>query len=147
MRFAWIWGDRRSRVQLERAAEMGYAPAQAHLAMSAGFAREAALAFSCAQTAAAAGNRAGIFQLADCFDIGRGCNVDKARALELLRSAAEWEDPQLVSFLVLSFLLHQSHQHAHNLFLVLRVLGRRQILPELALELHFLGVRLYAGRL
>jgi TPR repeat protein len=70
---------------LERAAEMGYAPAQAHLAVY----TSKDVRFACIQKSAAQGYRRGILLLAHCRYYGQGCEVDKAKGLELYQRAAE----------------------------------------------------------
>jgi hypothetical protein len=76
---------------LVRAAEMGYAPAQASLSARAASPQEA---FWWTERAASQGNRLGIYQLGKCFVEGRGCAVDLPRAIELYRRAAELELPE-----------------------------------------------------
>jgi hypothetical protein len=71
--------------------QMGYAPAQALLSVYAVYREQPDEAFSMAQSAAGKGDRRGIFQLANCFDAGIGCVVDKKRAIELYKEAAELE--------------------------------------------------------
>jgi TPR repeat protein len=74
---------------LRRAAEMGYAPAQARLASTV----EGAEKFRWAELAAAQRDRFGILMLGHCFFDGDGCAPDRAKAIELYRQAAEMEHP------------------------------------------------------
>jgi TPR repeat protein len=69
---------------LRRAAEMGYAPAQAEQAGECGDAD----AFYWAELAAAQGNRSGLVLLGQYLSSGEGCEVDFKRALEAWREAA-----------------------------------------------------------
>jgi hypothetical protein len=72
---------------LLRAAEMGYAPAQADAAHE--FFREpGGEGFRWAQRATAAGDHRGMFMLGHCYYEGHGCAKDGAKALELFRDAA-----------------------------------------------------------
>jgi hypothetical protein len=74
---------------LRRAAEMGYAPAQAELSTACG--RDDALLW--ATLAATAGDRRGISRLGECYLEGLGCTKDKVRALELFQQAAALDHP------------------------------------------------------
>jgi hypothetical protein len=74
---------------LLRAAEMGYAPAQAEMA----FKTQGRERVAWSERASALGNRRGIFQLSCFLHDGSGCRPDKGRSLELLRTAAELEHP------------------------------------------------------
>jgi hypothetical protein len=65
------------------AAEQGYAQAQARL--SAGTLGEDALMW--AQASASEGDRAGLFELAECYWFARGCEADRSRAMELYEEA------------------------------------------------------------
>jgi hypothetical protein len=76
---------------LHRAAEMGYAPAQAHLALWYQD-RQHAAAFKWASLAAARGDRDGIGMLASCYASGCGCGKDEAIAIELFKRAAHLSD-------------------------------------------------------
>jgi hypothetical protein len=79
-------------VGLKRAAEMGYAPAQAALSrISRGAQQEER--FVWAQRAAAQSYRKGIDELAECFLYGYGCTRDTRKATELYRESAELESP------------------------------------------------------
>jgi tetratricopeptide (TPR) repeat protein len=69
---------------IRRAADKGYAPAQALV-----LCESAGESFEWAQKAAAGGARRGLFRLAFCFLRGTGCARDKSKAIELLREAAE----------------------------------------------------------
>jgi hypothetical protein len=72
---------------LERAAEMGYAPAQSLLSHEVSNARS----FRLAQLAQAQGDRLGTFQLGHCLLCARGCPQDM-KGIELIRVAAELGD-------------------------------------------------------
>jgi hypothetical protein len=68
---------------LFRAAEMGYAPAQALRSTFPGMS-------SCwAQRSADQCDRSGLYQLAQCLIYGRDCERDRRKAIELFRAAAE----------------------------------------------------------
>jgi hypothetical protein len=69
--------------QLERAARMGYAPAQAMVSF---FTDKDRLARAVAS--AEKGDRLGMYQLASCYWRGAVCTKDTAKALELWREAA-----------------------------------------------------------
>jgi hypothetical protein len=71
---------------LMRAAEMGYAPAQAQVAM------RKQDSFQWAERAAAQGDRHGMYQLAYHLYHGVGCEKDRGRALKLVREGAELGD-------------------------------------------------------
>ncbi len=73
------------KVLLRRAAEMGYAPAQAWLA---GWSFRGG-GFEWAQRAAAQKDRNGLFGLSECLREGDGCDKDEFMSLEVLREAAE----------------------------------------------------------
>jgi hypothetical protein len=82
----WALEDRVPRAHLRRAAEMGYAPAQAQLSIvSRGKER-----FKWAQAASQQRDRAGLCQLASLVLDGLdGCARDRTKALELYRESAE----------------------------------------------------------
>jgi hypothetical protein len=85
MLLAWRLGDEEARAHtflLERAGELGYAPALVELALA------GEDAFENSQRAAMAGDRRGLFHLAQCFRYGTGCEADPAKALALLEEAA-----------------------------------------------------------
>jgi hypothetical protein len=79
--------DERDLPMLTRAAEMRYAPAQAWLATRFHEAEDEELAFQFAQSAAAQGDRRGVYLLALCYRWGRGCIQDRNRAKELFKEA------------------------------------------------------------
>jgi hypothetical protein len=83
---AWQLGPRFSSPYLERAAEMGYAPAQGM--MAAGTADEDQ--FGWAQRAYDGSDRRGTSLLAFCHLKGIGCVEDKEKAIALYKKAAEW---------------------------------------------------------
>jgi hypothetical protein len=70
---------------LHRAAEMGYAPAQAYLSMKASLPPEEIFCF--ASSASSQGDRDGLFQLAQCYLDGVGCAMDRGKAKQLLQEA------------------------------------------------------------
>jgi hypothetical protein len=86
--FVWVLERELAHEPLVRAAEMGYAPAQASLSARASTAPEA---FLWAQRAASQGDRRGVYRLGKCFAEGLGCAVDIRRALLLYKSAAEMD--------------------------------------------------------
>jgi hypothetical protein len=88
--FAWLFGAENGLDLLTRAAEAGYAQAQAQLAA---FAVTGEDEFKWSQKAASAGDRNGLFELANCYSFGQGCAEDEAKALELYREAAELDCP------------------------------------------------------
>ncbi len=75
---------------LQRAAELGYAPAQAS------WARECRVIerLAWAEKAAAQGDRRGLFVLGRWLWNGIGCDQDRGRALALMKEAAELEDSE-----------------------------------------------------
>jgi hypothetical protein len=73
---------------LRRAAEMGYAPAQALLAKSV-VPILVEDAFSFAEKASSQGHRDGHMLLGQCYLSGRGCAKDRLRAIALFKEAAE----------------------------------------------------------
>jgi hypothetical protein len=85
---AWELDQRRDVALLQRAAEMGYARAQAFLSSEL---VESADVFRLAQSAADGGDRDGLFRLANCFYGGVGCAKDETKAIELFRQSAELE--------------------------------------------------------
>jgi hypothetical protein len=88
MYIAWLVGDRSSRELLTRAAEKGYAPALAVLSM---LEHDKERAFELARRAADQGDRDGLYMLGICFEEGDGCDVDRKKAIESYRRAAELE--------------------------------------------------------
>jgi hypothetical protein len=88
----WKIGDRDSREQLVRAAEKGYAPAQAELSLYSGDETEC---FRLAQRASDQGDRDGVFQLAHCYMYSIGCRKeDRNKAMVLFERAAELQHAQ-----------------------------------------------------
>jgi hypothetical protein len=81
----WSLG-KRNKSLLRRAADAGYAPAQARMC---GRDAGADVRFSLAQLAAQTGDRNGLFELGQCYRSGVGCAKDMANANELFRAAAE----------------------------------------------------------
>jgi hypothetical protein len=78
-----------SHAPLRRAAEMGYAPAEADMwKITTGEER-----FAWCQRAAANGNRHGLYLLACSLRQGNLCEKDEARAMELFKESAELEHP------------------------------------------------------
>jgi hypothetical protein len=73
-------------VKVRRAAEMGYAPAQAQLSYDCTGTAEQ---FVWAERAALRGDRTGINLLGECYRGGFGCAVNEGRAIELFRVSAE----------------------------------------------------------
>jgi hypothetical protein len=73
------------RAMRRRAAEMGYAPAQAQTATD----YHGNEMFEWSEKASGQGNRMGTFYLAWCYLQGRGCEKDVAKAIELYGKAAE----------------------------------------------------------
>ncbi len=93
--FAWLLEANRdalreSFAQLRRAAEMGYAPAQA--ALCAWLDDGDPKAFLWAEKAAAQGFRKGLWMLGEHFAKGRHCERDLSKAIGLYREAAELGD-------------------------------------------------------
>jgi TPR repeat protein len=82
---AWKVGNRRTEELLLRAAEMGYAPAQAGLVHF--MLHDGESAFRWAERSAAQLDREGLFRLARCLHRGMGCPRDKLRAVKLLVGA------------------------------------------------------------
>jgi hypothetical protein len=74
---------------LTRAAEAGYAPAQAEMFDRC---RNSVEKFAWAEKAVAVGDRQGLYRLARCWRHGYGCTANNKRAIELYRQAAELED-------------------------------------------------------
>jgi hypothetical protein len=74
---------------LQRAAESGYAPAQARLSRQDTV--EPQVAFEWAQKAAKQGNRIGLFLLGHRLCLGDGCLENEEKGLQLLRESAELE--------------------------------------------------------
>jgi hypothetical protein len=87
MYIAWVLGDRRSRELLTRAAEKGYAPAQALLSML----DDDKARYEWAQRAADQGDRCGLFSLGVCYELAYGCRQDIDKAAEMYGKAAELE--------------------------------------------------------
>jgi hypothetical protein len=75
----------RSGPLMRRAAEMGYAPAQAVMASAVAVPETPVWA----QRAASQHDREGVCMMANCLLYGWGCDADKAGAAELFRAAAE----------------------------------------------------------
>jgi TPR repeat protein len=73
---------------LERAVEMGYAPAQSLLSHQ----RSDARSYRLAQQAHARGDRSGTSQLGYCLLCSKGCAQDVAKGIELIGDAAELGD-------------------------------------------------------
>ena len=69
-----------------RSAELGYAPAQAYLAIGC----EGEEKFAWALKAAAQNDPTGLYELAHCYLGGKGCIRDEKGGLELLERSAEW---------------------------------------------------------
>jgi hypothetical protein len=86
MHIAWLMGDRRQNDLLARAAEKGYAPAQALLSA---VCEDGDTSFALAQRAADQGDRSGFGRLGYCLIAGTGCISDSVRAVGLLKEAAE----------------------------------------------------------
>jgi TPR repeat protein len=86
MFLAWKLRDVPSTV-LTRAAELGFAPAQAQLSAQAR--TEPPDAFMWAEKAATQGDRSGAFRLANCLILGLGCHTNEGRAVEMFGVAAE----------------------------------------------------------
>jgi hypothetical protein len=86
----WKLSRKRDAELLRRVAEAGYAPAQAELCFRSY--RDQGANFAWAEKSAA-GDRHGLYQLAECVGYGIGCSRDMKRALELYRQAAEMEHP------------------------------------------------------
>jgi hypothetical protein len=84
-----IFRTRATQALLERSAALGYAPAQVKLASM----RNGQEQFQLASDSAAQGDRRGLCQLAFCLLYGEGCEMDKARAIQTYREAAELESP------------------------------------------------------
>jgi TPR repeat protein len=74
-----------AREQLRRAAELGYAPAQA--VMSALTGEDEALMW--ATKSSSQGDRSGYMQLGTCFELAQGCERDMGKAIEMFKRAAE----------------------------------------------------------
>jgi hypothetical protein len=74
---------------LERAASLGYAPAQAQLSCE----TRKEMRYRWAERASNQGDRYGTFRLAFCFRHGLGCEEDKSKAIELFKEAAELDCP------------------------------------------------------
>jgi hypothetical protein len=72
---------------LQRASDMGYAPAQAQMSTDPDQPDENR--FSFAQKSALSGDRDGLFQLAHCYNNRIGCAQDTGKALELFKEAAD----------------------------------------------------------
>jgi TPR repeat protein len=90
---AWKYRKTAPGSLLRRAAEKGYAPAQAELFMQAeDHDEDFAQAFYWAEKSSEQGDRLGIMQLGRCYDGGIGCVVDEAKAVALFKAAAELEE-------------------------------------------------------
>jgi TPR repeat protein len=72
-----------------RAAELGYAPAQAELAELLSNTGDRETAFLWAQQSAAQGDRSGLYQLGNCCLYGYGCARSLATAIALFKQSAE----------------------------------------------------------
>jgi hypothetical protein len=97
MLVAWLVGSQEDDWDEElkdRAAERGYAPAQAVVAADRFSARDEAQGFFWAQLAAAQQDRRALYMLGKCCRDGRGCVRDLGKAIEFFRSAAELECPK-----------------------------------------------------
>jgi hypothetical protein len=82
------------RTRVVRAAEMGYAPAQAIMASTAMADHSSPSGrLAWAESASSQGDRRGLFMLAGHYARGRGCIKNVAKAKELYREAAELGDP------------------------------------------------------
>lgn len=79
---SWLTNDY---AVLDRACNLGYAPAQVALALK----LHPSDRLELAQKAAAQGHRAGMFLAGECMWRGRGCVEDRVRATALLQEAAE----------------------------------------------------------
>jgi TPR repeat protein len=75
---------------VDRAAELGFAPAQAYMA---GWCTQHTSKFLWAQKAAAQSHPAGMFELGELLFKGRGCAEDKVTALAIWRESAELGHP------------------------------------------------------
>ncbi len=84
-RALYVRSRRSETTLLRRAAELGYAPAQARWSSYCSGAER----LEWAQKAAAQGDRAGVSALATCFWFSVGCEEDKTKARALWREAAE----------------------------------------------------------
>jgi hypothetical protein len=87
---SWKLAESDAQKVLERAAEMGYAAAQAQLASRSFFADS----YQWAVKAAEASDRLGLYQLGNCRLYGWGCDKDKDKAIELYGQAAALEHSQ-----------------------------------------------------
>jgi hypothetical protein len=85
--FCLIQENVAARARLQRAAQSGYAHAQALLAAQSSEEE----AFYWAQSAASLGDRRGLYELGRCWCHGTGCKEDRAKAIEAFRVAADWE--------------------------------------------------------
>jgi hypothetical protein len=74
---------------LERAAESGYAPAQAQMAYNWSRSATPELGYDWARKASSQGNRRGLFQLGFCYYNGVGCAKNVEKGVQLYRAAAE----------------------------------------------------------
>jgi hypothetical protein len=83
-----------SEASMERAAEMGYAPAQAQMAV---MARDGE-GFKWASLAAAQNDRRALCVLGGCYRYGSGCDADLKKAIEHYQLAAELGDPHAQYF-------------------------------------------------
>jgi hypothetical protein len=93
MHLAWLASDPSNYSLVRRAAEMGYAPAQAQLASSFDSDYDDDAAYTWAKQAAEQQNRRGVYWLAWCYVRGTGCEEDRETAEELFRLSAECEYP------------------------------------------------------
>jgi TPR repeat protein len=89
---AWLLSDHSDDALLTRVSEMGYGPAQAHMALVMVLRSDFEAAFGWAEKSAAAGGN-GIARLGGFWLHGWGCEYDLVKAVELLKVAAEWGHP------------------------------------------------------
>jgi hypothetical protein len=103
----WKLRDDASRSLLRRSAELGYAPAQALVALYAEVDGHEE-AFEWCQKAGAKGDRAALFVLSKCYRRGLGCVADEAKAYGLLRESVDLGYPPAQwCFGVTAFELHE----------------------------------------
>jgi hypothetical protein len=89
LHLAWKIGYTSSHDSLRRAAEMGYAPAEADMCTI----TTGPEGFTWSERAAAKKNRRGMYMLACSLRQGNLCEKDEARAMELFKESAELEYP------------------------------------------------------
>jgi hypothetical protein len=85
--FQWWHGDWRHQQLFQRAAQLGYASAQARMAGR----TTGCESLSWAEKAAVQGDRDGLFWLAECLWNGTGCETNKTEALRLYKEAGDLE--------------------------------------------------------